>query len=874
MNRYDFYFEQMVTESQMDQSFTWAEEADWLIRQSSILGRTTPTEPRGAVHWGANVTQNASPDLNVLVSAGACTDPTGRHTSWDSQQLVDCSVDYLSAPTAVVSSGNEKYLGLFSLWNRDLTDPTSDGNGLTVYFQQFDSFILRVVQGSEALAGTATPPPTPSDSIRLSNIKLAYGDTQILNSDIVVDLAGYLRDDYVRVNGTNLSNFIYGNPADAIAQLFTYIDQFSDGGSIAFSGTSDWHDASGPLSSSNVQDAINEIVSDLAQDNAGAVGQWGSDKIGSDEYTTAGGYADLTRGSVNDQIRSLADDLDGHIGGNPPEHPASAITASEVAFGAVYVNDMSPFLGWNGTVTNEDSKQAEVVYNVSATDEYLLLKMPAADIPFWGGKGIKKGATYSDPPDATSTFTFFLNKNEPIGSDIQETLDYLIHQLGSKVNANGAVSVIAADIYSSGAYNRFSGTNMMGAVIGGSGRPGSSVQRLTDLQTGSNDVDKEWSMAPYFLKSATNVTDITSMCKMYDDVSGTESVLCVGPGGATSPYIGRWQIVNGLINVSSFQLVDSTQSVLATAEDAFLVTSDENNVYVVVDLDGTSTNLRIYCYDRKLLSYGSVFCNWQTDLTGKNPGATPYENCRLLSHNDHVFLLLGGESCDPASGDTPLMSIRGVDGAIVGTGKGDTTGLIGAGYLSAGGFAIVSDRIYYTIQNGSNGYLIVANHALAAAGESPRQITSTSYPSRDIACIGNLVLCPIDPIGTTATVWIFDYQTSSDTAYSISLTSSIVKPTSTFRLIFDGQLIWLHFVNNDEGGDNEFISSFHPSQLLRGGNTIASLEKYRLNPSATTGTFSEQLGPILYWGGGIWSSGIHGVSEDVRVMTGAGLLAR
>jgi hypothetical protein len=369
MNRFDFYFEQLVTEAQMDQAFEWVEEADWLAIQTAILGRNAPSETRGAIHWGAQVIQNAAPDLNVIVQTGGCSDPTGRHVSWTSDQLVDCSVDYLAVPTTVSSPGNEKYLGLFALWDRNLTDPTSDGNGLTVYFKQFDSFELRIVQGAEAGSGLALPPPTPTDAIRMTNIKLAYGTTQILNSDLIVDLASYLRDDYVRVTGVNLADFVWGNPSNAIAQLFAYVDQYSAGGSVTFTGSEDWHDGSGALASTNVQAAINEIVRDLAEDNAGAGGQWGSDKLGSDEYTTAGGYADLARGSIWDQLKLLADGIDGHVNGTPPFHPASAITSLAVHWltstelqGVVQqIGDTARSLNHFYTVSNEAELDAAIL---------------------------------------------------------------------------------------------------------------------------------------------------------------------------------------------------------------------------------------------------------------------------------------------------------------------------------------------------------------------------------------------------------------------------------------------------------------------------------------------------------------------------------
>ena len=332
MNRYDFFFELLVTEAQMDQSFAWAEAADWLAMKTAILGKVSGSTAKGSIHWGATVTENAAPDMNVVVAAGASSDPTGRYVGWGSNQLVDCTVDYLAASTDVVSPGNERYIGVFALWERNLTNAVQDGNGLTVYFEQYDSFELQVHQGVEASAGNAVAPATPADSIRLTNILLSYGDTSILNAYIDDNIVGRLRDDWVRVLGTNFPNFVYGNPADAIANLFGKVDAISSSSSVAFTGSGDWHDGSGALSSTDVEAAINEIPADLSEDNAGAGGEWGSDKIGSDEHSTVGSYADLTRGSVSDQLIELADYIAGHINGGAPAHAAASVVFTPVGF--------------------------------------------------------------------------------------------------------------------------------------------------------------------------------------------------------------------------------------------------------------------------------------------------------------------------------------------------------------------------------------------------------------------------------------------------------------------------------------------------------------------------------------------------------------
>jgi len=383
VNRYDFYFEQLVTEGQMDQAFEWAEEADWLIRQTAILGREVSGDARGAIHTGCNVTENAAPDLNVIVESGTCTDPTGRHVSWSSDQLIDCSVDYLAASTAVVGVGNQKYLGLFALWNRSLTDPVSDGNGLTVYFQQFDSYEIRVVQGTEAVSPSLVN--TPSDAIRLANILLGYGTTQILNADITFDDAGYLRDDYVRTNGVNIPNFVYGNPSDALAKLAADVDTYSSGGSVVFSGTEDWHDGSGPLSSAAVSPAINEIVADLAEDNAGAGGEWGSDKIGSDGNPSTYGHINLSRGSIWDQLLELQTATDDAI------EDMANLTVDETVTGKWTFEDLATFNVTGVGASNEVAIRATGKGTSAALeakgDTTASSSMGGHGIKAWGGTG-------------------------------------------------------------------------------------------------------------------------------------------------------------------------------------------------------------------------------------------------------------------------------------------------------------------------------------------------------------------------------------------------------------------------------------------------------------------------------------------------------
>lgn len=322
MERYNAYFEQLVTEAFIDQMMDWAEEADRAISEDSGLT---------GVHLGGVVTQNGPPDMNVLISAPFVGhDPDGKRIYWALQQTADCSLDYLGAPTDVVGAPNERYLGVFALYDETLAVPKTDGNGLPVYSEEYESFEIRVVQGTEAAIGVAAPPATPTGAVRLCNVHLIFGQVQVLNADITVDDAGFLRDDWARVTGAVLPDFVYGNPQTAVEALFAYCDTLAAATGIAFTATENWHDAT-TIAGITVGAAINEIVADLADDNGAASGEWGSDKVGSDAHVTVGGFADLTRGSVWDQLVELADYVDGHIGGGAPAHAAAAVTTAAIA---------------------------------------------------------------------------------------------------------------------------------------------------------------------------------------------------------------------------------------------------------------------------------------------------------------------------------------------------------------------------------------------------------------------------------------------------------------------------------------------------------------------------------------------------------------
>lgn len=177
-DRFDFYFRQKVTESELDGAFAAMEQADF--DQFIDHGLTGLVE-------GLDVSENAgTPNLTVDIAAGTAYSKAGERMRVGAQQDLDVSVDDSAVSTAVGSGGNEKIVSVFILFDRVLTDPRLDGNSVTVFFSRAESFQFSVVQGPESVA-PATPPALDPDKILLADITRTFGQTQIFDGDISFD---------------------------------------------------------------------------------------------------------------------------------------------------------------------------------------------------------------------------------------------------------------------------------------------------------------------------------------------------------------------------------------------------------------------------------------------------------------------------------------------------------------------------------------------------------------------------------------------------------------------------------------------------------------------------------------------------------------
>ena len=100
MNRYDFYFQQLVLSSELDEAWDAAEQADHnLVLDQAIVG----------INSGLNVLEAAVPNLTVQVSIGRAYDQMGQRVFNPATQIVDLSG---SIP---VGPGNQRYASVFNL---------------------------------------------------------------------------------------------------------------------------------------------------------------------------------------------------------------------------------------------------------------------------------------------------------------------------------------------------------------------------------------------------------------------------------------------------------------------------------------------------------------------------------------------------------------------------------------------------------------------------------------------------------------------------------------------------------------------------------------------------------------------------------------
>jgi hypothetical protein len=310
-DRLDYFFRQRVTEAELDLGFELCERAERnLAADLGFVG----------VVAGAVVSQHAPvPDLTVDVSGpGAVYDQLGERVFFSSLQNVNVAQDDNGVSTAVAAGGNEKIVSVFVKFDRALSDPRVDGNSLTVFFRRDESFKFIVAQGAEAPAGTALPPPLRSDAILLADVVRTFGQTQVLNANIMTAR----RQDAFVVAGSPRS-LRRGRTIEAVSDLLglynAHVGGSSDrhpASSVDYAGGGNWADGT-TNPATTVEAQLDKLIADLAATS-------GAPKVGA--AATAGAPNALVAGSVKSQINALLDFVNAHVNQASGAHAATAIS--------------------------------------------------------------------------------------------------------------------------------------------------------------------------------------------------------------------------------------------------------------------------------------------------------------------------------------------------------------------------------------------------------------------------------------------------------------------------------------------------------------------------------------------------------------------
>jgi hypothetical protein len=307
-DRRDYFFRQKVTEAELDAGFEGIEQADFnLAVDNNIIG----------VVEGMGVSEKSgTPDLSVDVQGpGTAYSKDGERINFSSTQNVDVSEDDGGSPTTVGTPGNTKVVSVFIVFDRALSDPRTDGNGSTVYFQRDESFEFSVVQGSEAVIGSEVPPPLDSGKILLADIRLENGTTQVLDAATVgaydqIDTTR--REDAFKFTGGTVE-IEEGTAYDAINSFLTEFNNHIDGTSnkhpadeVTYAGSGNWETGS-PLAGSpaDVEAAIDQIVADLATTSSPG----GSEKVGSKALSAWHDTNNIAAGDIYAQIDAIVTQL-------------------------------------------------------------------------------------------------------------------------------------------------------------------------------------------------------------------------------------------------------------------------------------------------------------------------------------------------------------------------------------------------------------------------------------------------------------------------------------------------------------------------------------------------------------------------------------
>lgn len=320
-DRLDFFFRQRVTEAELDLAFELLEKADRDLAADlgvfGIIAGAVPSE------------HHPVPDLSIdLTSPTRAYDHLGQRIFFGTDQTVDCSVDLVGIPTEVTDVANERWLGVFLRFDRQLSEPRTDGNSQRVYFRRDESFELVVRQAPEAPVGAGSKVALQDDELLVCDVRLKHGQTQIFDS--AIDQSRRQAFIFAAAESVEIESGAWDVLEPALETAQAAFDEVDAELNDHFTGAARRHPASdidyaphGFVEAEDVQAALDEVIDDLSST---AVGDPGSKRVGAD--AAPGTPHALAAGSVDHHLSQLLAWLNAHLTAASGAHEASAIAAS------------------------------------------------------------------------------------------------------------------------------------------------------------------------------------------------------------------------------------------------------------------------------------------------------------------------------------------------------------------------------------------------------------------------------------------------------------------------------------------------------------------------------------------------------------------
>ena len=340
-DRKDWYYEQLVLEDELDDAFGGLEDSDWAMASDWGLCRDDDNEAEyGGIFWGLSATHVSGLDMSV--SKGAGYDGQGRRIGHkpagvypDDSTTVTVSDTGTTDPgtggvpaggtSTTPSVGFERWVTIFIVYDRILSDPRYDGYNNLVYADRAESWHFYVSMGTEKTIGSLLD----SDRPPREDGKLLITDVQIRNT------AGYAvyhyhdherREIFFRVTASGApEKQLYGERVrDVLKNMLQMYNEHIGGevdkhaaDNVTYPGGETWANGTGGLTgaATTVEEGLDGIVGDLKATTAVA----GSARMGSKVQTgtlqepTSASPLSLAAGTLEAQLTAIMDAINGRV---------------------------------------------------------------------------------------------------------------------------------------------------------------------------------------------------------------------------------------------------------------------------------------------------------------------------------------------------------------------------------------------------------------------------------------------------------------------------------------------------------------------------------------------------------------------------------